>query len=142
MRERAGNGKGGSPLEFCPRGLGRGDARTAMGHRRCCGPWGRPDRKGPLPPPWGLGLSAGPRRARASGQGGSIYVYNICVYMYIYVYIIYTGIYIYIYIYTFIYRHTTIYVTCLQHMNIVSAIKCNIMYAQIYIYIYITNTCV
>ena len=38
-----------------------GDARTSMGHRRRCGArgwWGRLNRNGPRPPPWGLGPSA------------------------------------------------------------------------------------
>ena len=52
-----------------PRGLPGGAARTAMGHRRRRGAWGRPNRNGPPPPPpppWGLGPSAeGP-----GGRGG------------------------------------------------------------------------
>ena len=54
------------------RGLGPGAARTAMGHRRRRGAWGRPHRNGPLPPPWGLGLSA-PQWATAAavGPGGT-----------------------------------------------------------------------
>ena len=43
-------------IGFCP--VGPGTARTAMGHRRRRGAWGRPNRNGPPPPPWGLGPSA------------------------------------------------------------------------------------
>ena len=49
--------------------MGPGAARTAMGHRRRrCGAWGRPNRNGPPPPPWGLGPPA-PQWATAAAMG-------------------------------------------------------------------------
>ena len=37
-------------------------SRTAMGHRRRRGAWGRPHRRGPQPPPWGLVGGGRPNR--------------------------------------------------------------------------------